>query len=705
MNLQTQSAANWKSGAWSATLSVALGLVFLPHPLGQGLADWSYDLPFRVRPRLEVNEVMILYMDDASHKVLNEPSNYAAWNRSVHAKLLTRLSECHARAVVFDILFDEPSANDTPLLDAIKAATNAGTAVVVGGKIETYGRQGKSPNQLLPPFETLQQVAAWGLAEHGDEDQILRSHYGGTREFAGYEWIPSLAWQVAERILSKPPAEPNARRWINYYGVPGTIRSRSVYEALDSRLLPAAALSNQVCFVGALPPQTPFSGSVSSDLWRTPYSRWSSGKAAGVEINATVYANLVRHDWLRRLSWPAESLVVIVAGVLFGFGLALTSPTRAVAIGLIGLLSVAGLACWLMWQWEIWFSWLIVAGVQIPAAIGLAVLANSRRLDREKSLLEAQLAEAATALQHAAAGPGSEGATEVTTAAAGAARNQLALAAEAGQPPFVPDHTLIRCVGKGAYGEVWLARNVIGTYHAVKVVKRVDFESDEPYEREFRGIRKFMPISRSHPGLVQILHAGRNDAAGHIYYIMEAADDESTGPKINPDTYTARNLAKDIKKRRHLPAEECLQLSLDLTAALDFLHRQQLIHRDIKPSNIIFVQGAPKFADIGLVTDIATRGHEATYLGTKGYIAPEGPGTPAADIYSLGKVIYEASMGLECGQFPELPSTLLQRSDAADLFRLNEIILKACHVDPALRYQSAAEMHEDLERLQKRQNA
>jgi hypothetical protein len=58
-------------------------------------------------------------------------------------------------------------------------------------------------------------------------------------------------------------------------------------------------------------------------------------------------------------------------------------------------------------------------------------------------------------------------------------------------------------------------------------------------------------------------------------------------------------------------------------------------------------------------------------------------------------------MGLECGQYPELPSTLLQRPDSAELFRLNAIILKACHADATARYQSAAAMHEDLARLQR----
>src|ERR1041385_253592 len=61
--------------------------------------------------------------------------------------------------------------------------------------------------------------------------------------------------------------------------------------------------------------------------------------------------------------------------------------------------------------------------------------------------------------------------------------------------PRVPDHQMLRPIGRGSYGEVWLARNVMGTFRAVKVVYRKTFESDRPFEREFIGLRKFEPVS------------------------------------------------------------------------------------------------------------------------------------------------------------------------------------------------------------------
>src|SRR5688572_30735638 len=91
-------------------------------------------------------------------------------------------------------------------------------------------------------------------------------------------------------------------------------------------------------------------------------------------------------------------------------------------------------------------------------------------------------------------------------------------------PPPVADHTLLRQIGRGAYGDVWLARNALGTLRAVKVVYRARFKEDRPYEREFNGILKYEPISRTHEGLVQVLHVGRNDEAGCFYYVMELAD-------------------------------------------------------------------------------------------------------------------------------------------------------------------------------------
>jgi serine/threonine protein kinase len=142
-----------------------------------------------------------------------------------------------------------------------------------------------------------------------------------------------------------------------------------------------------------------------------------------------------------------------------------------------------------------------------------------------------------------------------------------------------------------------------------------------------------------------------------------------------------------------LAPEESLRIGLALSLALEHLHQHGLIHRDIKPGNIIYVDNQPKFADIGLVTDIAGEGRDVSFLGTQGYIPPEGPGSPAADVYALGKVLYEAAMGRDREFFPELPTAVYEASDDSLLRQLQKVIFKACESETIDRYRSAAELH------------
>ena len=117
------------------------------------------------------------------------------------------------------------------------------------------------------------------------------------------------------------------------------------------------------------------------------------------------------------------------------------------------------------------------------------------------------------------------------TEPANPAREASAAAAPPAVPLVVPDHELIRVIGGGSGGEVWLARNVLGTHRAVKIVYARAFEQRRSFQREFDGVLKFEPVSRLHDGLMDILQVGCNDAAGYFYYVMELCDDVSTGDR------------------------------------------------------------------------------------------------------------------------------------------------------------------------------
>jgi hypothetical protein len=154
----------------------------------------------------------------------------------------------------------------------------------------------------------------------------------------------------------------------------------------------------------------------------------------------------------------------------------------------------------------------------------------------------------------------------------------------AGQPswiapvkPLVPDHDLLVRIGGGSYGDVWLARSVVGTWRAVKVVFRDRFLDAKPYEREFSGIQKFEPLSRSNEGFIDVLQIGRNEGEGYFYYVMELADDASGAPEIRPETYVPKTLAKALLQRGRLPVSDCLELGITLNLALTRLHDAGLI--------------------------------------------------------------------------------------------------------------------------------
>ena len=680
----------WLAPAAAAACTAALGFCFLTLPFLQGPVNYSYDLPFYFRPHTVVQDVVVLYMDEHSEAVLQQ-GRWEKWDRTVHARLIRKLTEAGARAIVFDIVFRPQSGTAAADHELAEAAKGHGK-VVVAAMNEFRVHEGKIIGaELTKPFDELAAVAAWGMAEAGDDHKTVREHYRDTV----FE-IPSVAWRAAELTPGAPAGAPLARRWINFYGAPGFLPHLSYADAFEKNFDARAAFSNKVVFVGALF-SVGFTGGKGTDDFRTPYTLWTGRRAPGVEINATTYLNLVRGDSLSRLPPLVETALVLLFGAGIGFYFVSLRPLTVASLGLVGAFCVAVLGIVGVRATQVWFPWLVPAAVQIPCALGCAVVIHTRRLRREVNLLEQEVALAGGVNFPASAAP------VVANAAPPPAPVRTGLIPNPRPPdngaPCVPDHEMIRRIGKGGYGEVWLARDIIGSYHAVKIVYRTEFKDDDPYAREFRGLVRFTPISRTHPGFVHVLHVGRSERDDYIYYVMELGDDETHGQRINPETYVAKTLHSEFCRRRRLPLSECLETALHLAAALQHLHDHNLIHRDIKPANIIFVKGVPKFADIGLVTEPATADREVSYVGTKDYIAPEGPGSVMADIYGLGKLIYQIGFGLAVADYPKLPADMVETPGTPALLGLNRIVLKACEANAARRYQTAAELHRALAEL------
>lgn len=241
---------------------------------------------------------------------------------------------------------------------------------------------------------------------------------------------------------------------------------------------------------------------------------------------------------------------------------------------------------------------------------------------------------------------------------------------------------------------MFIARSVTGTLRAVKIVRRDNFESDKAFEREFEGIKRYEQVSQEHSGLVDVLHVGRDDAQNFYYYVMELADDVNNGRDIDYEKYEPSTLTHKLKEGQKVGLIDTLELGQNLAEALGKLHSHKLAHRDVKPPNIIFVRNRPRLADPGLV---AASGQD-TYVGTEGYVPPEGPGTAKADLYSLGMVLYEMNTGKDRMDFPELPTVIDPDEDFLKERReLNTIICRTCAPRPKQRYPDARALGEALD--------
>jgi len=664
----------WRSRLAGAALCGLLGGLWLAldlEPRDLRLRTLSYDLPFHIRGSFQPQNVRIVSIDAEVKQKLAPGRDKLS--RTWHAKLLQQAFALGAEMVVFDIMFSQPAddpAEDQQFADALRGAPGK---VVLGVKVSRREEGDATHSFALLPIPALERVSAWGMVDfQPDKDGRIRRHSLGSD--VGYS---ALAWEAA-RLLGKVPGDPLRPRWINYYGSRGTLPQIRYDRFLEQSVTATNLFAGQIIFVGRNP--TTLEGT--DDEFATPYTTRSGETSTGVEMHATAFLNLIRGEWLEELPRALEYALIVGLGFWLSLSLSYLRPGWAVVWSIAGFVVLALSACFLMWFKHRWFPWLIVGAVQVPCALLWSVAAHRQPWAREKAARHVQggqMGETAQSSDVENPRPGPPG-------------------VEPRRLPEIPDHSPLRCVGRGAYGEVWLARDVIGSFHAVKVVYRNTFRHNEPFEREFRGIQKFTPISRLHPGWVHILHVGRNETQGCFYYIMELGDDETSGQQVNVDRYVPKTLSGELEKRSWLPLEECIRLGLALADALEHLHQHGLIHRDIKPSNVIFVRNAPKFADIGLVTD-AGNGRNVSWIGTEGYMAPEGPGTPAADVFGLGKLMYEAATGRDRKAFPEMHTARSHEAATPEERRFHHILLKACAESPAQRYASAAQLHRDLLQL------
>lgn len=614
---------------------------------GSWWVNASYDYLFRFGARPVTNDVVLILMDNEAfaqfHQTRGQP-----WDRVLHARLLDKLADDGCALVVADSFFRQggDSKSDEALAAAMKRQRRI-ALMAEPAEVMHPGLVGVEP--ILPVGRFLEAAKTnWGMAcLEADLDGVVRRHW----PFPSPGLYPSLAWTAAQISGAQLNSQPQ-ECWLRYYGENDVWQRMSYGFALSK---PANYFRNKIVFIGT-EPQTPRPGD-DEDEFVAPFTLWSGHSSGGVEIILTEYLNLMNGDWLRRLPFGEELLVLVFAGALVGAGFCRVKFSVACILAVVTAVAVALAAVSWSYFTNYWFPWLIIAGGQIPIALAWAIVVKvGWRQTAQKSV--EKLPET----------PGYK----------------------LFDPPF----------GQGAYGKVWLAQDTKRRWCAVKVIYLKNFEGDtEPYEREFNGISRYQRVSGEHPGLLRTEEVSAK-ADGHFFYAMELGDSLVPGWERDPQKYQPRDLAGERTRsaNQRLPFEDCIRIAMVLTEALEFLHQRGLTHRDIKPQNVIFVNGQPKLADLGLIAEIRPPDENKTFVGTPGYMppAPEPPGTPQADIYALGMLLYVISTGRKASLFPEIATTLVSPDQSTNFLPLNAIILKACNPDQSKRYGSMAEMRRAL---------
>jgi len=278
------------------------------------------------------------------------------------------------------------------------------------------------------------------------------------------------------------------------------------------------------------------------------------------------------------------------------------------------------------------------------------------------------------------------------------------------EPPRKIAHfEVLESLGSGAMGVVYRGRDtLLKRQVALKLIRTELIEDRRTRGRFLRECQAAASIN--HPGIATVFEAGETDD-GNLYFVSELIDGESLQDRI---------------QRGALPADEVVEIGIQLGEALAAAHTQGIVHRDIKPANLMVLpDGRIKILDFGLARSLApeeedrsdedsletvTQTRVGVVVGTPAYMSPEQASGAAVDartdIFAAGSVLYAAASGKEAFLTGSVPETLrriisedpapLESIDPAIPQGLRDVIRRALAKDRGERYDSAAEFAQAL---------
>jgi serine/threonine protein kinase len=252
-------------------------------------------------------------------------------------------------------------------------------------------------------------------------------------------------------------------------------------------------------------------------------------------------------------------------------------------------------------------------------------------------------------------------------------------------------YTLVRQLGRGAFGTVWLAERR-GALATTKVAIKLIMDDDPDLDAIGQESQVWAQVA-GHPNVLSIIEADMYD--GQVVIVSEYAPDGSLEGWLKRNGGRAPSL------------ESATSMTTGILAGLEHLHSKQIIHRDLKPANILLQGETPRLADFGLARVIKSSANSGGIAGTPAYMSPEafdGKRSEQSDIWSAGVIFYQLLAGRT--PYPQTDLTALigaivQRDPdplpASIPAPLQEVVFRALQKESSSRYQSAVEMRAALQ--------
>jgi adenylate cyclase len=362
----------WRKARAAVLLSLIpglLGLAFVRWPVTAGLETSGLDLLFQLRGRQpSPTGVCVVAIDDASYLEM-ELDLLQPWPRALHGELVRILKREGARSVAFDVLFEGPGdpAQDVQFELALFDAGN----VVLGSTVELIDDPRFRQARLVEPHEPFAESAAM-VAEvelPPGRDGVIREAWLVPEDRPG---LALGAYEVATGDESY--RTERGTRLIDYYGPARTIQTVSLYQALDpERFLPPDFFRDKIVFIGASQVAAVAVTDV-KDSFKTPFSGGEVGNTYGVEIHATIAANLLEGRRIEILPERIETVLLFVLALFASLLFIYLRPLAGVA-ALIALELAAWFAGYVAFtQPALWIPIVIPSAVQLPSAYVVSLI-------------------------------------------------------------------------------------------------------------------------------------------------------------------------------------------------------------------------------------------------------------------------------------------------------------------------------------------